>query len=284
MSSNPAFSRNPAFQPKQLSRSELEALYGPNASATTASTTAADHADIERTYDLPSATSAQTGRMTVEDTVGKTIALFAVLIISAVVGWMFASPLVIGAGALVGFVLAMVNSFKKTPSPALIVAYAVFEGLFVGSISNYFNVAYDGIVTQAVIGTIAVIGITLFLFLSGRFRTSARMTKIVTVAMIGYIVYQLVNMALMATGVTGSATFGLSSMTIMGIPLGVVIGLVVVLLAAYSLVMDFESIQYGAKNGAPAVYAWQGAFGVLVTVVWLYVEILRMLAIARNNN
>ena len=282
MSSNPAYSRNPAFQPKQMSRAELEALYGPGGKG--ASSTATREPDIEQTYNMPAATSAETGRMTVEDTVGKTIMLFAIMLVSAAVGWMFASIQVVIAGALVGLVLGLVNSFKKTPSPALIMAYAVAEGLFLGAISNFFNTMWDGIVTQAVIGTVAVIGITLFLFLSGRFRTSARMTKIVTVAIIGYMVYQVVNLILMATGVTGDATFGLSSMNIMGIPLGVVIGLVVVFLAAYSLVMDFESIQYGAKNGAPAVYAWQGAFGILVTVVWLYVEILRLLAIMRGND
>ena len=146
-----------------------------------------------------------------------------------------------------------------------------------------YNTMWDGIVTQAVVGTIAVIGITLFLFLSGRFRSSARMTKIVTVAMIGYLVYSVVNLLLIVTGVTGEATFGLSSMSIMGVPLGVVIGLVVVFLAAYSLVLDFESIKLGAERGVPAVYAWQGAFGILVTVVWLYLEILRMLAILRGN-
>ena len=147
-----------------------------------------------------------------------------------------------------------------------------------------FNSQWDGIVTQAVIGTLGVIGVTLFLFLSGKFRSSPRMTKIVTVAMIGYLVYQVVNMVLMMTGVTGGAAFGLSSMNIMGIPLGVVLGVVVAFLAAYSLVLDFESIKLGADRGVPAVYAWQGAFGVLVTVVWLYLEILRMLAIARGND
>ncbi|MEY4312780.1 MAG: hypothetical protein RLZZ319_289 [Actinomycetota bacterium] len=282
MSSNPAFSRNPAFQPKQLSRTELEALYGPNATATAQASTR--EPDIEQTYNMPSATSAETGRMTVEDTVGKTILLFAVMLVSAAVGWMFASIEVVIIGSLAGLVLGLVNSFKKVPSPGLILAYSVAEGLALGSISNFFNAMWDGIVTQAVIGTVAVIGITLFLFLSGKFRTSARMTKIVTVAIIGYMVYQVVNFVLMATGVTGDATFGLSSMSIMGVPLGAAIGIVVVFLAAYSLVMDFESVQYGAKNGAPAVYAWQGAFGILVTVVWLYVEILRLLAILRGND
>lgn len=281
MNSNPAFSKNPAFRPGQVSRAELERMYGNGGTATD---TPDKVADLEEAYSIPAATGAQTGRMTVEDTVVKTIMVFAILIASAVAGWMFASPLVTWGGMLVGLVLGLVNTFKKVPSPALIVAYAVFEGLFVGGISNLYNSMWDGIVTQAVIGTLGVIGVTLFLFLSGKFRSSARMTKIVTVAMIGYLVYQVVNMVLMLTGVTGGAAFGLSSMNIMGIPLGVAIGLIVVFLAAYSLVLDFESIKLGADRGAPAVYAWQGAFGVLVTVVWLYLEILRMLAIARGND
>jgi uncharacterized YccA/Bax inhibitor family protein len=281
MNSNPAFSRNPAFRPGQVSRSELERIYGEGGTGTT--TAPVDTERLEEAYSLPAATPGQTGRMTVEDTVVKTILSFAILIAAAVVGWTLADPIVMIVGLIGGLVLGLVNVFKKTPSPALIVSYAVLQGLFVGSISMIYNTMWDGIVTQAVVGTIAVIGITLFLFLSGRFRSSARMTKIVTVAMIGYLVYSVVNLLLIVTGVTGEATFGLSSMSIMGVPLGVVIGLVVVFLAAYSLVLDFESIKLGAERGVPAVYAWQGAFGILVTVVWLYLEILRMLAILRGN-
>ena len=283
MNSNPAFSRNAAFRPGQVSRAELEAMYGTNASKTPVSTKD-DSAMLEQTYDMPTATPGQTGRMTVEDTIIKTILAFAVLLGGAYLGWTFASFPVMIVGLVGGLVLGLVNTFKKVPSPALIIAYAALEGLFVGSISMVFNSMWDGIVTQAVIGTLGVIGVTLFLFLSGRFRSSARMTKIVSVAMIGYLVYQVVNMILMATGVTGNAQFGLSSANIMGIPLGLIIGVVVVFLAAYSLVLDFESIKIGAERGVPAVYAWQGAFGILVTVVWLYLEILRMLAIARGNN
>lgn len=282
MNSNPAFSKNPAFRPGQVSRAELERLYRDGGTAT--ADQPVDTSQLEDSYSLPAASGAQTGRMTVEDTVVKTILVFAVLIGAAVVGWNFASPLTLWGGLIGGLVLGLVNTFKKKPSPALIVAYAVLEGLFVGSLSMIFNQQWDGIVTQAVIGTLGVIGVTLFLFLSGKFRSSPRMTKIVTVAMIGYLVYQVVNMVLMMTGVTGGAPFGLSSMNIMGIPLGLVLGVVVVFLAAYSLVLDFESIKIGADRGAPAVYAWQGAFGILVTVVWLYLEILRMLAIARGND
>jgi uncharacterized YccA/Bax inhibitor family protein len=282
MNSNPAFSRNAVFRPGQVSREELEAMYGPNASK--APTSALDDsASLETAYDMPAATPGQTGRMTVEDTIIKTILAFAVLLVGAAVGWTFASPLVMIVGLVGGLVLGLVNTFKKVPSPGLIIAYAVLQGIFVGAISMIFNSMWDGIVTQAVIGTLGVIGLTLFLFLSGRFRSSPRMTKIVTVGIVGYLVYQIVNMILIVTGVTGNAQFGLSSMNIMGIPLGLIIGVVVVFLAAYSLVLDFESIQMGAQRGAPAVYAWQGAFGILVTVVWLYLEILRMLAIVRGN-
>lgn len=282
MNSNPAFSRNSAFRPGQVSRSELERLYGNGGTGT--ATAPVDTDRLEEAYSLPAATPGQAGRMRVEDTVVKTILSFAILIAAAVVGWTLANPLVMIAGLVGGLVLGLVNTFKKTPSPALIIGYAVLQGLFVGSISMIYNTMWDGIVTQAVVGTIAVIGITLFLFLSGRFRSSARMTKIVTVAMVGYLVYSVANMILMVTGVTGDAAFGLSSMSFFGIPLGVVIGLVVVFLAAYSLVLDFESIKLGADRGVPAVYAWQGAFGILVTVVWLYLEILRMLAIMRGND
>jgi uncharacterized YccA/Bax inhibitor family protein len=283
MNSNPAFSRNAAFRPGQVSRAELEAMYGPNASKTPVDTKN-DTATLEQAYDMPAATPGQTGRMTVEDTIIKTILAFAVLIGGAYIGWTFASFPVMIVGLVGGLVLGLVNTFKKVPSPALIIAYAALEGLFVGAISMVFNSMWDGIVTQAVIGTLGVIGVTLFLFLSGRFRSSARMTKVVTVAMVGYLVYQVVNVILMATGVTGDAQFGLSSANIMGIPLGLIIGVVVVFLAAYSLVLDFESIKLGAERGVPAVYAWQGAFGILVTVVWLYLEILRMIAIFRGND
>lgn len=282
MNSNPAFSRNAAFRPGQVSRAELEEMYGPNASKSSTAT-ADDTQSLEQAYDLPAATSAETGRMTVEDTVIKTVLAFAVLLAGAYVGWTFASPLVMMVGMIGGLVLGLVNTFKKVPSPGLIIAYAALQGIFVGAISMVFNSMWDGIVTQAVIGTLAVIGITMFLFLSGRFRSSARVTKVVTVAMVGYLVYQVVNLVLMATGVTGNAQFGLSSANIMGIPLGLIIGVVVVFLAAYSLVLDFESIKIGAERGAPAVFAWQGAFGILMTVVWLYVEILRMIAIFRGN-
>ena len=258
--STPAFSRSLAFSPSNVATPDAR--------------------ELDELYSRPSASSASTGRMAYEDTIMKTLIAFGVLVAGALVGWVF--PVLAIPGLIVGLVLAMVNIFKKKPSRGLILAYAGFEGLFVGGISAIFNQMWEGIVTQAVFGTLAVIGVTLFLFLSGKFRTSARMTRIVTIAMVGYLVFSLVNFGLMTFGAT-SGMFGLRSMEIFGIPLGVILGIVVVFLAAYSLVMDFESIKEGVEKGAPRVYGWQAAFGIMVTVVWLYVEILRLLAILRGE-
>ena len=261
-STNPAFSMSPAFSPAKRARVSVE--------------------ELDELYGRPSATAVETGRMSYNDVVVKTLITFGVLIAGALVGWVLANPLIMIAGLVVGLVLAVVNIFKKNPSRGLILAYAGFQGLFVGSISVFFNTMWDGIVTQAVWGTLAVVGVTLFLFLNGKIRSSARATKIFLVAMVGYLVFSLTNFGLMMFGVT-DAMFGLRSYEIFGIPLGFFLGILVVLLAAYSLVLDFESIKAGVESGAPAKFGWRAAFGIVVTVVWLYIEILRLLAILRGE-
>jgi uncharacterized YccA/Bax inhibitor family protein len=251
---NPALSNNPAFK---------------KGSTVTA-------AQLEELYERPAASPADTGRMTYEDTAVKTVVLFAVLLATSAVGW-FVPALTI-VGALVGFVLAMVNTFKREPSVPLIVLYAAAEGLFVGGISKIFDTRWNGIVAQAGLATLITVGITLALFASGRIRASARATRIFLIAMVSYLVFQLVNVVLQVTGIAGG-TFGLQSGW-----LGVVIGVLVVIMAAYSLVLDFDQIQQGVRRGIPAKYGWTGAFGIMVTVVWLYVEFLRLIAILRGSN
>lgn len=242
--------------------------------------------------------------MSVEDTVWKTAGLFAILLVTAAVGWFVTLGGVVApeqnpydqfqpnmlpwiVGALGGFVLAMVISFtsRKKVRPALIFAYAAFEGLFIGGISAFFEVIWPGIVVQATLATVSVVGVTLALFASGKIRASKKATKIFMIAMVGYLVFSLLNLVLMWTGVLPQGqAFGLYSAEIMGIPLGLIIGVLVVIMAAYSLVLDFDQIQQGVRNGAPRKYGWLGAFGIMVTVVWLYVEILRMIAIVRGSN
>ncbi|KQM39990.1 Bax inhibitor-1/YccA family protein [Microbacterium sp. Leaf203] len=286
---NPAFN-NPAFQDPRAGGANTR--YSPPPAVDPAAA-----ASIEGAYAAPSASAVETGRMTVEDTVMKTLALFGILVVTAVVGWIWsmagvsaanpnpsAAPMIVGG--LVGFVLAMVATFKKKPSVPVFIAYAAFEGLFVGGISAFFEFIFPGIVLQATLATLSVVGVTLALFASGKIRASARATKIFMIAMVGYLVFSLVNLGLMLFNapIAGGA-FGLySEIKILGIPLGVIIGVLVVIMAAYSLVLDFDQIQRGVRNGAARVYGWVGAFGIMVTVVWLYVEILRMIAILRGNN
>ncbi|WP_022885967.1 Bax inhibitor-1/YccA family protein [Glaciibacter superstes] len=272
--SNPAFSRNAAF----------------SAPGTLAATKTLSENELQDMYNAPSAGSQDTDRMTYEDTIGKTGISFAILVLAAVVGWV--SVPVLGlvpviVGALVGLVLGLVNSFKKEPSPGLILTYAAFEGLFVGGISQVFESmpGMEGVVLQAVLATLVVVGVTLALFKSGKIRASKKATKIFLIAMVGYLVFSLVNVGLMLFGATDGA-FGMRSAELaigpFNIKLGIVIGILAVLMAAYSLVLDFDFIQRGVNNRAPRKYGWTGAFGIMVTVVWLYIELLRIFAIARE--
>ncbi|HWM33122.1 MAG TPA: Bax inhibitor-1/YccA family protein [Pseudolysinimonas sp.] len=265
---NPVFSRSPIFNDKAAAK----------AAAAPPVPTAGQ---LQQQYEVPSATPDEMGRMTYEDTIVKTAVSFGVLLVGAVIGWALGAYLIVTIGAaLIGFVLALVNIFKKEPSPALVLAYGFFEGIFVGGISMLYALIYGGsIVPMAVFGTLGVVGVTLALFASGKVRASKRATKIFLVAMVGYAAFSLVNFGLMAFGVTDSM-FGLrDGVEIFGIPLGVPLGILVVLLAAYSLVLDFDGIQRGVQHGAPRKYAWTAAFGIMVTVVWLYLEILRLIAI-----
>ncbi|MDO9396501.1 MAG: Bax inhibitor-1/YccA family protein [Herbiconiux sp.] len=264
-SSNPAFSRNPVFNGKAV------AVQTPSAEG------------LQDMYDRPAATPSQTDRMSYDDVLIKTAGMFVVLLATAAVAFlaMYPVPTVLGLGLAVvgvigGLVLGLVNAFKREPSVPLILAYAAFEGLAVGAISGIFEARWSGIVLQAVLATFAVFGTTLALFASGKIRASKRATKIFLIALIGYGVFSLLNMVLMFTGVV-TDPFGLRSGWI-----GIAIGLIAVLLAAYSLVLDFDSIKRGVQAGAPRKYGWSAAFGLVLTLVWLYLELLRIIAIFRN--
>jgi uncharacterized YccA/Bax inhibitor family protein len=270
--SNPAFSRNPVFSEK-----------GATATAASAATLSAEQ--LTDLYNQPSANSVDTDRMTVEDTVGKSVISFIVMLVGATIGWMTVGtvPYLWVGAALVGFVLALVNIFKREPSPALILLYAAAQGVFVGGISAFYEAMFPGVVVQAVLATLVVVGVTLALFASGKIRASKKATKVFLIAMVGYLVFSLVNVGIMIFGGAGGNPWGLrGSFEIAGIPLGVILGVLVVIMAAYSLVLDFDAIQRGVKNRAPRKYGWSGAFGIMVTVIWLYLELLRMFAIARN--
>ena len=301
---NPAFN-NPAFQDQKAVRTypggaNAAGLGGPTQYATAqhAGTDAAAQAHLEGMYAAPPAGAIETDRMSVEDTVWKTFGLFAILLVTAVAGWLWTmspvtvqnpSPTILPwiVGMLGGFVLSLVIIFtsRKKIRPALIFAYAAFEGLFIGGISAFFEFMWPGIVVQATLATLAVVGVTLALFASGKVRASKRATKVFMIAMFGYLAFSLINLGLMLFNVPiAGGAFGLYSQPsfLFGIPWGVIIGVFVVIMAAYSLVLDFDQIQQGVRNGAPRQYGWLGAFGIMVTVVWLYIEILRLLSYFRE--
>lgn len=235
---------------------------------------------LQQMYNQPAAGPADTGRMTFDDVIVKTAACLGVLLVGAAVT-MFVSmslaSLLMIVGALGGFVLALVNTFKKQPSPALILAYAGLEGLFLGGLTRVLDTMYPGVGLQAVLGTLSVFTVTLVLFKSGKVRATPKAMKFFLIAMVGYALFSVVNLVMMVTGLT-TEPFGLRS----GI-IGVAIGILAIGLAAFSLVMDFTSIEAGVRSGAPQRFSWTAAFGLTVTLVWLYVEIIRLLAILRGD-
>ena len=278
---NPAFSRNPAF--KANNAAAVAKLNGQTVQIpSTQAPASAD--DLQRLYDAPSATPTEMERMSYQDTSLKTILLFAILLAFGAVAWFV--PVLALPGAIAGLVLGLVNSFKKSPSAPLIIAYSACQGLFVGGISSIFEriPGWDGIVIQAVGATLIVFVVTLALFASGKVRASKRATKVFLIAMIGYGVFSVANLIYMVVGGSGANQFGWRSAELFntGIPIGIVIGVLAVIMAAYSLVLDFDFIKNGVQNGAPRKFGWYGAFGLVVTIVWLYVEFLRMFALSRN--
>ncbi|RKR19423.1 Bax inhibitor-1/YccA family protein [Arthrobacter oryzae] len=242
---------------------------------------------LQDLYNRPAAGPADIGRMTYDDVIVKTAGCLGVLVVGAAVA--LAVPQGTGSllmilGALGGFALAMVNTFKKQPSPALILAYALLEGFFLGGLTRILDNLFPGVGIQAVVGTLSVFAVTLVLFKSGKVRATPKLMRFFMIALIGYAVFALVNLVMMMTGAV-TTPFGLSTgVEIFGIPLGVFIGILAIGLAAFSLIMDFTSIEAAISAGAPQRFSWTAAFGLTVTLVWLYVEIIRLLAILRGED
>lgn len=247
--------------------------------------TDAQFQSVQDAYYAPSATAAQTGRLTYDDVIMKTATVLGAIVLAAAAAWFAfssgAAPAglmmpVLWGGLIGGLVLGLVNSFKKEPSPALILGYAVFEGAFLGVISMVFNFVYPGIVIQAVLATFVTFGVTLALFKSGKVRVTPKFTKVLMIGLVSYGIFCIVNLVLAFSG------FGEGWGLRVG-GLGLVIGAIAVVLAAMTLVMDFDQIQRGVTNGVARKYAWSAAFGIALSLVWLYLEFLRILAILRGD-
>ncbi|HET6635386.1 MAG TPA: Bax inhibitor-1/YccA family protein [Streptomyces sp.] len=227
----------------------------------------------------PPVAAPQTGRMTMDDVVARTGMTLGLVVVTAAIAWIIdlALPLAIGA-ALVAMVLALVQSFKRRPTPALILAYAAFEGLFLGAISNYIDhiPGVNGAAMQAVIGTLAVFTAVLVLYKTRVIRVTNRFYRFTIAAAIGFILLMVVNMLFAAFG--GGDGLGFRSGG-----LGIAFGVIGILIGAAFLALDFKQVEDGITYGAPREESWMAAFGLTLTLVWIYLEFLRLAAILQRQ-
>lgn len=219
-------------------------------------------------------------RLTMNDVMVKTGINLGLVAVGAAVAWY--APVLLLLGMVGGLVLGLVNSFKKKVSPILVMTYALMEGLLLGGLSAVVDMRYPGVAVQAVLATFVVAGTTLALFANGKLRATPKLNKIFMIGAIGYMAYGLIS--ILGAGIFGSS---LNSFSIGGIPLGLVVGLFAVALATYSLLLDFTTTSEAVEAGLPERESWRLAFGLTASLVWLYVEILRVLmylaSIFRND-
>ena len=233
--------------------------------------------DLNEMYDRP-AYAPPARFMTLDDVVLRTAATLGVVVATGALAWILKLDGLAIVGALVGFVLALVISFKQSTNPALILAYAAAEGVFLGAISHAFNTAFGGgIVIQAVVGTAGVFAGMLVVYKTGAIRVTPKFTRWLLGALIGVVALSLVN--LIASLFTPGG-LGLRDSTNPALAIG--FSLLCIGIAAFTFLLDFDMIDKGIRQGAPERFAWYAAFGLTVTLVWLYLEILRLLTYLRN--
>jgi uncharacterized YccA/Bax inhibitor family protein len=230
---------------------------------------------LQELYSQPAATRGPAVK--IDDVIVKTAGLFVILLAAAVVGWFV--PVLAFPAMIIGLVLGLVNAFKKSVSPALIMAYALFQGVFVGGISALFAAQTDvPIVQQAVLGTLVAFGVMLTLYRSRIVKVNGRFKKMMLVALISYGVIALASFVGAIFGVgEGWGFYGVGG-------LGLLLCMAGVALASFSLMLDFDAIEQSIAMGLPERESWRLAFGLMVTLIWLYIEILRFLAILNSSD
>jgi uncharacterized YccA/Bax inhibitor family protein len=237
--------------------------------------------------DLGSGTvvSRASGAMTLNGTINKTGLLLVLAVITAAFAWNqveiteqgMTGGLYVWGGLIGGFILAMVTVFKKEWAPVTAPMYALVEGLFLGGISAVFEARYPGIAFQAVLLTFGTLFALLFAYRSGLIKATENF-KLGVVAATGGIA--LVYLATIVLGFFGVEIPMIHGNGIVGIGFS----LFVVVIAALNLVLDFDFIETGVERGAPKYMEWYGAFGLMVTLVWLYIEFLRLLSKLQSRN
>lgn len=274
---------NPVFQKidKDL-KQDRYAGFGRRAPAGAATQDSLSAQQLQDLYSQPPAGPLATGRVTFDDVIMKTLGLFTVLVLTGAAAWVLTAqspeltlPIWIG-GMVGGLVLGIVIAFMKRVSVPLIVGYAILEGAFVGALSRYMESAYQGIVATAVLATVCTFAGMFAGYKLGIIKVTEKSRRIFGMALMGYLLFSLVNVVSLAFGWTDGWGFGGSGL------LGIGISILGVGLASYSLAVDFDSIGQAVRMGAPQKYSWLLAHGLIVSLVWLYIEILRLLARLRD--
>ncbi|MCI2421586.1 Bax inhibitor-1/YccA family protein [Saccharopolyspora sp. K220] len=223
----------------------------------------------------------QTARpMTIDDVVTKTAITLGLAVITGTLTYLVGPPAVGLAlpAALIGLVISLVIVFKKKVSPALVIAYSAVEGVFLGGISYLFGSLFDpGIIIQAIAGTVGVFAAMLVVYKTGAIRVTPKLTKWIIGAVAGVAVLMLVN--LIASFFTPGG-LGLRD----GGGLAIAFSLLCIGIAAFSFLLDFDAADKAIKGGVDAKFAWYIAFGLMTTLVWLYLEILRLLSYFQSSD
>ena len=226
---------------------------------------------------VPPAAPTRAGVMTIDSVVSRTALTLGAVVIAAAAAWIGDLP--VGTGALFGLValvLGLWQSFRREASPALIIGYAVFEGLFLGTVSAAINEVAPGAAMQAVLGTMAVFAGVLFMYKQRIIRVNARFTRFVLAAALGFVLLSAVNLivALIGDG---------NGLGLRDGGLGILFGIAGVVLGACFLALDFKAIEDGVAYGAPERESWLAAFGLTLSLVWIYMEFLRLVAILQSE-
>ncbi len=213
--------------------------------------------------------------ITIDDVVTKTAITGGVALAAGVLTAVSGLYVLVLPAFIIGFVISLIVIFKQSSNPALVLTYSALMGVALGGISGIFDKFYPGIAMQAVIGTAGVFVGMLVVYKTGAVRVTPRFTKWLMGALIGVVVLMVANMV---AGFFG-ANLGLRD----GSWLSIVFSVVVIGVAAFSLLLDFDSADQAIRAGAPAKLSWYIAFGLMTTLVWLYIEILRLLSYLRSD-
>ena len=218
--------------------------------------------------------------MTIDDVVVKTVVLLAITGASAAGAWALIPDALAGAAwigaAIVGLVLGLVISFSRKANPALVVTYAVVEGVFVGMASKFFETYYPGIVLQAVIATFGVFFLMAMIYKARIIRATPKFARGLIAVMAGLFGVMLINFVLSLVGVdTGLRSGG---------ALAIGFSLICIVVASLSFILSFHEVEEGVRLGLPQRYSWMAAFGILVSLIWLYIEILRLISYFQGDD